>query len=76
MAVFCTGDRGYNNERGQGQHLNRFTMFLTKRYLRTIEAEYSGVSKVSLPNDLEVEVVIYPTSLQRIASPVESEVTK
>ena len=39
--------------------MNRFTLFLAKRYLRTIGAEYSGVSKVSLPNDLEVEVIIY-----------------
>ena len=39
--------------------MNRFTLFLTKRYLRLINAEYSGVSKVSLPNNLEVEVVAF-----------------
>lgn len=59
MAIFCTGDRKYNDEKEQGQHLNRFTLFITKKYLRTMDADYSGVSKVSLPNDLEVEVVIF-----------------
>ena len=39
--------------------MNRFTLFLTKQYLRTVDAEFSGISKVSLPNDLEVEVVTF-----------------
>lgn len=39
--------------------MNRLTLFLTKRYLRTINAEYKSVSKVALTDDLEIEVVIY-----------------
>ena len=39
--------------------MNRFTLFITKRYLRIINAKFIGVSKVSLPNNLEVEVVSF-----------------
>lgn len=39
--------------------MNRFTLFLTKKYLRSIKATYICITKVSLPNRLDVEVIKY-----------------
>ena len=39
--------------------MNRFTLFITKRYLRSINAKFIGVVEVPLPNNVEVEVVSF-----------------